>query len=188
MGIVRGCKAARGWQAHGGHGSGRKWALIFSGIMLNDKEMAEPNKTYPNLKFGEDMQTGYDKGWTGAKVVYTGHTGLWEGKPASEDLVWGPYEHLTPDKWPGDLGEGYRRCCTSHAWIAEGLAARLMKAMELWNHPAFFDYVDRWMTEDDTQMNKEIAKARKKPIPDWTYQRSSRDAITDEMWKEYRNK
>jgi hypothetical protein len=185
-GIVRGSKASRGWQAHGGHGSGRKWALIFSGMMLGDKEMAEPNKTYPDLRFGEDMQTGYGKGWTGAKVVYTGHTGLWDGKPVSKDPAWGPYEHLTPDKWPGDLGENYRRCCTSHAWIAEVLAARLMGAMDLWNHPALFDYVDRWMTEDDTDFNKEIAKARKNPVSDWARQRASWDPITNEMWKKYR--
>ena len=27
---------------------------------------------------------------------------------------------------------------------------------KFWNHPAFFDYVDRWMTEDDTQAVAEI--------------------------------
>ena len=33
-----------------------------------------------------------------------------------------------------------------------------MKAEKSWNHDAYFDYVDRWMTEDDTQALAEIKK------------------------------
>jgi len=36
-------------------------------------------------------------------------------------------------------------------WIGEALAMHLLNAEGVWNHPAFFDYADRWMTEDDTQ-------------------------------------
>jgi hypothetical protein len=48
-----------GWQAHGGHGSGRKWPIIFAGMLLGDTAMASPNTTYPDLHFGEDMLTMY---------------------------------------------------------------------------------------------------------------------------------
>ena len=70
-GIVR--AGFHGWQAHGGHGSGRKWPIVFAGMMLGDDEMASPTKTYPNVQFGEDMQTLFKRSWTGAKVVYAGH-------------------------------------------------------------------------------------------------------------------
>ena len=33
------------------------------------------------------------------------------------------------------------------AWVGEGLAARLLGMQGMWNYPAFFDYVDRWMFE-----------------------------------------
>ena len=94
-----------GWQAHGGHGSGRKWPIVFAGMMLGDAAMQSPTKTLPHLKFGEDMQTMYDKGWTGAKVVYAGHVGK-AGVPNEKD--WGAYENLPPAEWPGNLGENYR--------------------------------------------------------------------------------
>ncbi|GMV80263.1 MAG: hypothetical protein AMXMBFR7_14470 [Planctomycetota bacterium] len=174
-----------GWQAHGGHGSGRKLPLVLAGILLGDTEMAQPNKTLPNLRFGEDMQTMYDEGWTGAKAVYAGHVGK-DGVPGKPD--WGRYEHLPPAQWPGDLGESYRRCCTSLAWVGQALALRLLKAQPQWGHDAFFDYVDRWMTEDDTQALEEIKKGRGRDYTaDWSRQRQCWDKFVEEMWSKYRN-
>lgn len=54
------------------------------------------------------------------------------------------------------LGEAYRRCCTSVSWVGEALTIHLMRAENVWNYPPFFDYVDRWMTEDDAQAIAEI--------------------------------
>jgi len=93
-GIVR--AGYSGWPAHGGHGTGRKWPIVFAGIMLGDEDMQSPTKAYPNLKFGEDMQTMYARGWTGAKAVYAGHVGK-DGLPGKPD--WGAYEHLPPARW-----------------------------------------------------------------------------------------
>jgi hypothetical protein len=186
-GIARGCNASRGWHAHGGHGTGRKWAIMFSGIILGDQEMAAPTKTYPELRFGEDMQTMYGTGWTGAKVLYAGHLGMWHGQPVSKDPAQGPYEHLRPGKWASDMNENYRHCCTSHTWVSQGLAARLMGAQGLWDHPAFFDYCDRWMTESDKDANAAIKAERGQIISEYAYQGQTWDAITNEMWKVYRN-
>ena len=47
------------------------------------------------------------------------------------------------------MNETYRRCCTSVAYAGIALAARLMHAEKIWNYDAFFAYVDRWMYEDD---------------------------------------
>jgi hypothetical protein len=197
-GIVRGCNASRGWQAHGGHGTGRKLPMIFSGIVLGDTAMAAPTKTYPNLRIGEDMQTSYGFCWAtnDSNYVYTGHQGLWNGQPVNTQPGWGPYEHLPPSQWyccePGytaPLGEAYRRCCTSHAWIGEALAARLMNAIDLWNHPAFFGYCDRWMTQTHEDSVEIVAIKAAKGwdfSPDWERQGASWDAITNDMWKAYR--
>jgi hypothetical protein len=183
-GIVR--AGFPGWPAHGGHGTGRKLPIVFAGIMLGDEDMQSPTKTYPDIKFGEDMQTMYDKCWTGAKVVYAGHVGKGglKGRPD-----WGAYEHLSPRQWPGDLGESYRRCCTSVAWVGQALAARLLNAEEAWDHDAFFDYVDRWMTEDDSQHIQEIKKERGRDYSVWwARQRQAWDPFVNKMWTRYRYK
>jgi hypothetical protein len=44
--------------------------------------------------------------------------------------------------------EDYRNCCTSSAWVGQMLSAYLLGAKAIWNHDAYFDYVDRWMTGD----------------------------------------
>jgi hypothetical protein len=198
-GITRGCKASRGWQAHGGHGTGRKWPMIFSGIMLGDAAMAAPTQTYPALKIGEDMQTAWDYCWaTGdSNYVYTGHQGIWNGQPVNTTPGWGPYEGTPPSQWyccesgyTTPLGESYRRCCTSHSWIAEALSARLMNAMGLWNHPAFFGYCDRWMTPSHADSAEIVAIKAARGwdfSADWEREGASWDAITNDMWKAYRN-
>ena len=150
------------WRGGSGQGNGRKWPIIFAGIML-DHEGMQHVKGF----FGEDDQTYYYddpglpetdpyghpergvKGWTGAEVLwarfYDHHY---------------DHEFLPPTKWnelgqtgnqDGCGGEGYRICCTSRAWVGQALAARLLGAVDMWNHDPFFDYVDRWMTEAFTE-------------------------------------
>ena len=146
-----------GWEAFGGHGSGRKLPIVFAGLLLGDEALANINKTCPQAHFGEDEQTAYGDCWTGAKVVFTGHRAIDEatgiGRPKT-----GPYEHKPPEEWNGFLGpdrtgdrcsETYRRANTSGAWIGQALALHLLKAEKAWNHDAFFDYCDRWMYEND---------------------------------------
>ena len=192
-GIVRAGYA--GWPAHGGHGTGRKWPIIFAGIMLGDPDMQSPTVTYPLLRFGEDMQTMDGNGWTGADVVYAGHQGVWNGQPVSSTPSWGPYEHLHPSLWKSTfnndaqyhIGEDYRRCCTSIAWVGEGLAARMMHAEIYWNHDPFFEYVDRWMTENDSSSIGAIkASTGLDYSADWERQRQAWDTVVDEMWGAYR--
>jgi hypothetical protein len=174
-----------GWPAHGGHGTGRKLPIVFAGILLDDREMQTPAKKLPKLRFGEDMQTVFAKGWTGARAVYAGHVGA-KGLPGKPD--WGAYEHLPPARWPGNLGENYRRCCTSLAWVAQALALRLLHAEKAWGHDAFFVYVDRWMTEDDTQHVAEIKKAKGWDYSkSWQRQRQCWDPFVEDMWRRYRN-
>ena len=173
-----------GWQAHGGHGSGRKWPIIFAGIMLGDEAMQHPNRTFPEAYFGEAMQPIVSEGWTGAAALYGGHVGA-DGEKVEKG--WGAYEHLPPSEWPGLLGESYRRCCTSIAWVGQALAARLMHAQGMWDHDAFFDYVDRWMTEDDAEALRAIKEnAGADFSADWARQGQAWDPFVEEMWARYR--
>jgi hypothetical protein len=166
-----GCvESGYGWPAFGGHRSGRKMPIVFSGMLLGNASMKNVSTLYPN-QFGEDMQTvyvsqipgGYTQAWNGATVIYGGHYGVKNGSspgggaPVSAGL-YGPYEQLTPSNtnWPllngnEQLGESYRRCCTSISWVGEALAMRILGARATWNYPAFFDYADRWMSEPGTQ-------------------------------------
>jgi hypothetical protein len=161
-----------GWAAHGGHGSGRKLPIVFAATLLG-----EPTLLRPGADFGEDGQTIHGTGWTGATALYAGHHGT---RGDGED---GPYEHLQPADWPGTLGEDYRRCCTSAAWIGSALTARLIPGMRAnWGHEAFFDYAHRWMTEDDTQ---HLAKIEAEAGKDYSQfpQREAWDPFVTNMWR-----
>jgi hypothetical protein len=150
-------------------------------MMLGDGQMASPTTTFPQAKFSEDMQTMYGDGWTGATVVWAGHV----GKDGERD--WGAYEHLHPSQWPGMTGESYRRCCTSICWVGQALAIRILRAQKLWNHDAFLDYCDRWMTEDDSEHIKIIEEAKGSDYSaDYLRQGQTWYPFVNEMWAEYR--
>ncbi|MGA2659873.1 MAG: hypothetical protein ABSH34_20410 [Verrucomicrobiota bacterium] len=191
-----------GWPAHGGHGSGRKFPIVFAGAMLGDETMAHINQSFPKAAFGEDEQTAYGDCWTGAKVVFTGHSGIDEVTGIGRDFVragnpWGPYEHLTPDKWvPEEFrSDAYRRANTSTCFVAQALVLRTMKLEKTWNHDAFFDYVDRWMFEDDKPFRIEIAKYCRPPYSkdvylddskDWFHEGYADQPWVKQLWSQYR--
>jgi hypothetical protein len=206
-----GCaRAGYSWPAFGGHHSGRKFPIILAGILLNDSDMKNVSKNYPDA-FAEDMQTVYIKqlppagsfrqAWQGATVIYGGHYGVHgDGTPVNAG-IYGPYEQLQPAQWPilappgEQLGEAYRRCCTSGSWVGEALTIHLLQGESVWNHSAFFDYVYRWMTEDDTQ---DVAKIkvqsgfdysasweRQKQTVNWLTGQVSEPSFIDDMWNEY---
>ncbi|UCG49606.1 MAG: hypothetical protein JSU94_07465 [Phycisphaerales bacterium] len=181
-----------GWTGWGGHGSGRKLPIVFAGLLLGDNELANINNSFPGVSFGEDEQTAYGDCWTGAKVVFAGHSGIdaATGAGRSRGNGWGPYEHTPPSQWKQgqNTSESYRRCCTSVGWVAQALALRLMHAEKAWNHDAFFDYIDRWMYEDDTAFVKTIREATGRDHDkEWARQGQAWDAFVNEMWAKHRS-
>ena len=181
-----------GWTCWGGHGSGRKLPIVFAGLLLGDAELANINKSLSKVSFGEDEQTAYGHSWTGANVVFTGHSGIDTATGAGRDRGngWGPYEHTPPEEWKEgqNTSESYRRCCTSVGWVAQALALRLMHAERTWNHDAFFDYVDRWMYENDESFVKQIKEATGRDHDhDWSRQGQAWDAFVNEMWGKHRS-
>ena len=184
-----------GYEAFGGHGSGRKLPIVFAGLLLGDDELANINKSYPKASFGEDEQTAYGDAWTGAKVVFTGHRGI-DRKTGKGRRGSGPYEHKPPKQWGGlgsgasrngdKMSESYRRCCTTRGWIAQALALHLMKAEKYWNWDPFFDYCDRWMYEDETETLKVLQADTGMEIADWATNGHTEEEYVMEMWARHR--
>jgi hypothetical protein len=93
-----------------------------------------------------------------------------------------PYEEKSPNQWEkwDKTSESYRVCCNAVAWTGTALAARYMKAIKLWGHDAHFDYVDRWMREDDPY--KEARGTYKRPGGEG----QTFDSFVTAMWKAHR--
>lgn len=158
------------WNEGGGHSSGRKWPVLFAGIMLGDSSFFD---LPPSAIFQEDTQTYYGEGWFGQKVLWQMimHHGRRE-----------TYEEKPPAQWErwDRTSESYRICCTSSAWVGTALAARYLKAVSIWGHDAFFDYVDRWMQEDDPYA-ADRGDNRRPQAETTTF-----DPFVTAMWKAYR--
>ena len=63
-----------------------------------------------------------------------------------------------------------------------------MRAEEVWNHDAFCDYCDRWMTEDDTEHIKILKEQVGMDIGLKRRQRQTWDPWVDAMYERYRDK
>lgn len=158
------------WNEGGGHSSGRKWPILFASLMLNNPQIRELPES---AIFQEDTQTYYGKGWFGQTALY------WmvqhHGKRSH-------YEEKPPEQWEkwDRTTESYRTCCTAVAWVGTALAARHMKAIKIWNHDAHFDYVDRWMREDDPYASARGERGRPKT------ETTTFDPFVTAMWKAHR--
>ena len=160
------------WPAGGGYTPGKKMPLTFAAVMLNNYEM----KTWirNNVgRFNEDYATYYGEG----DVALFGI----EGGPVrtAADL----YHYIDGGEVPGD---SYQFCCLSQPYKGSALVAHLIPEMiTIWNHPALFDYVDRWVTfgvwtlPDPYNRFPELHGTQ----PDGGYRRSR---FVDAMWNAYR--
>ncbi len=163
-------KTGRVWIASGGHWNGRKFPILFAGLMLGDKEMQE---IAGRPIFSEDFSTYYGKGFYGQTTMY--QIGVFGGPNPL-------YEETDPATWDwrGKRSEGYRTSTVSPGWPGTALAVQLLKAKALWNHDAFFDYNDRWMSKADPYASTRGAYARPKQ------EGASLDPFVDAMWLSYR--
>lgn len=145
-------------------------------------------RTLPKVKFQEDTQVIRDTCWTGATVVYSGHLGSPDGKRVTKGSAGTlSYEHLRPSEWKSFTGEGYRRCCTSTAWLGEALTVRLLRAERQWNQDAFLDDEDRWMYEDDAEHVRIIKETCSKDYSaPYNRQGQTWDPFVLKMWQMYR--
>ena len=156
------------WEADGGHAGGRKWPILFAGIMLNDADMKAigqksgdhlysgsygPGNPPPDyIHFGEDDQTFYvtqadvditDHYYPPDKVTYINYATPDIGMPE-----WG-IRHADFPSYDGNEWDADYRPVVNPAFSGVVQAARMMdasaQAKTLWNHNALFDYYDRAM-------------------------------------------
>ncbi|MBN1419651.1 MAG: hypothetical protein JXP34_12810, partial [Planctomycetes bacterium] len=129
------------WTANGGHNSGRKWPILFAGLLLGHEPMMHAKAT-----FQEDQQTYYGKGYDGERALWT----ISVGNPNAR------HEEVDPARWEtfgdtrgndGSKAEAYRKL-NGPTWVGQALAARILGMVDAWDHPAFFDYVDRWCRQE----------------------------------------
>lgn len=139
------------WEGTGGHGSGRKFPILFAGRLLNDAAMLSTGQAFLSQRalsgsntthFGEDCQTFFVE-QTSATQINWGHGGY-----SQADLGMPEYgfSHVS---WPNNdraiwTADSYRVCCTANAWIGAVLCARMMGLKQAWAHDALFDYTDRF--------------------------------------------
>jgi hypothetical protein len=135
-------KAGNRWYADGGHANGRKLVILFAAQMLGDTEMMNLSNPWSYGKFGEDDHTYYGQPTT----EYP------QGKPLYGKIC-NPPNYPYSGKGAKDCrdpngitddGVGYGTVNHPH-WPGEALAAHIMGIKDMWNHDAFFDFVDRYM-------------------------------------------
>jgi hypothetical protein len=163
------------WVPNGGHSSGRKWPILFAGLMLDDADMQNigPGDGSGTVYFGEDAQTFYVSQVDIDMTHDPDLRGCYLEEYAQSDLglvEWGIRHATEPDQDNKAWCAIYRRCCTANAWAGFVLSALIMDVQELWAHDPLFDYQDRYMALQ--------------PPGDWTRCQSD---FTEEMWDTYRD-
>jgi hypothetical protein len=188
------------WINNGGHAGGRKWPILFAGLLLNNPDMINIGRTdIPNynpshpeyVHFGEDDQTfyvsdediyepPYEKHVSSSGFVFYGHGKadkrrdyLEYTQEHREMPEWGIVHTTYPNQDGLDWDAPYRQAGTANAWGGFVLAAHIMGVKELWNHDALFDYTDRYM-----EVQKES-----KGVGHWARQWSR---FIENMWDAYR--
>jgi len=162
------------WWSGGGLNHGRKWPIMFTGLILNHsgmKDIGTRSQTMPYLGFQEDCQT-----------FYVDEEGVANGFYLQKDIGmpdWSRrhcYSNTAEDKsWDAS----YRQCCTAYSWSGISLSALLMKQKVNWNHNAFFDYVDRWVSVQNQTVSDPVEWRKDLYVYGGSFQRY--------MWDTYRN-
>jgi hypothetical protein len=183
-------KHGRQWFPDGGHWQGRKWPILFASLMLESPELRE----FPTLSAGqtlyervqyrpeaadqpattcfqEDLDTYFGRGGDGQSVLW--QIGFHTGPRA-------PYEEKKRSLFTKDdhFIDAYL-ANNAGAWVGSALAAQLMGARKLWDHDAYFEFIDRWMHPDEPFAT-----------PKWYPAGCARtvDLFVEQMWSAHRQR
>ncbi len=145
------------WPPSAGHLNGRKWPILFAGLMLGDERMQAIGREYGPEVFSEDGHTFFVEAPRPEQGYRERHVGLAEWgtshatRPELDDPRWFHTESFPPGATQVDLrtqSVKYRLCCTANTFWGQLLAAHVLDAVELWNHPPLFAYQDRFLEEN----------------------------------------
>jgi MYXO-CTERM domain-containing protein len=138
-------RAGGSWAPNGGHHSGRKWPIVFAAALFDDCEMKSVSADFDDAYFGEDGQTYFGEE---GSALFGWDCGGGQGAYFESGCMGSGAKDCRDPEGLVDGCEDYRNCCTSSSWVGQMLSAHLLGARAVWNHDAYFDYVDRWMTGD----------------------------------------
>lgn len=157
------------WKANGGHNVGRKMPVVLAGLALDDSGILSiADRDEDPDRFQEDGQTFFVTEDDVGKNVVDDHETYREEDVGMPEWGVNHWSDGTADdrRW----GASYR--WIGSAFVPHALAAHLTDgAVDAWNHPAFFEYVDRY-------------EERGSPDPD---QPNAIDEFAQACWDEYRN-
>jgi len=142
------------WWGGGGHGHGRKWPMLFAGIMMDDNNITAycDGEEYPI--FQEEQQYFYVTQEDVDRDRYT-RDGR-QRDPYTTDMIglpeWGA-QHLNDPERDGSNWNVYYREIVSASIGGHVLAAHMMNARSLWNWEAIFEYQDRWWVHPETDIH-----------------------------------
>lgn len=157
------------WAADGGHMPGRVFPILLAGYILGDENIMdvmelsgqyayeggyyEGNLPPDYRHFGEIDQTFY----VTQRDVDRTNGPTWDPDtraPVAPYEVsdigmaeWGITHASRPEADNRDWAATYRTT-NAPAWHGYVLASRALGIVDLWNHPALFDYIDRWAASD----------------------------------------
>jgi len=153
------------WLGEGGHGQGRKLAVLFAGKVLNSPAILSvltksgdylnsngynPVNPPPDyIHFGEDDQTFYVSDYEVGMTMYSPNDasmGISTIQYTSSDLglpEWGIRHCLSPEQCNNYWPTGYRDCA-GVTYAGTAMAVLIMGMKADWNHDVFFDYADRY--------------------------------------------
>jgi len=196
-------KNGRIWMCtDGGHWQGRKWPILFASIMLNDEKLRDfPIWNLDRPFFGHWKYSNGGGDWKTPTTYFCEDTDTYYGKGGDGQTVLGWSEfHFAPLR-PAEIyslkasgtkddpkNDDPYRVQQASALPATALAALFMNAKAMWNHDAFFDYVDRVMNQDDNISCTPFPKWLPQPPKGATYKPRCFDTFVDEMWAKYRDK
>ncbi|WP_309386966.1 hypothetical protein [Cerasicoccus frondis] len=173
-----------GWRANGGHGLGRKWPILFAGIMLDNEHMENVGQWDRTFGQGVEFQEDQNYFYVSQEDIDRSNSGAWapdhrnvkagQATPyAQADLglpEWGIRHAYKPESDNKHMAAKYRDI---NGGVAPGyaLAALIMGGREAWNHEPFFDYCDRYVNHPERP----------------THGTNGLNAYVSTMWEEYRS-
>jgi len=165
-GIIEG-GSNRHFRAAAGHLNGRKLPIVFAAKLFDCPIMKETLRKagdylysdghYPTnfpedgVEFSEDAQIFYvtqrEVDWTNGPEWDPYPQELDFATPYTEEMIglpeWGRVHYRNPYKSIPSWEAIYRSVC-GPTYVGTGMAVLIFEARDLWNHDAFFDYMDRW--------------------------------------------
>ena len=139
----------------GALGSGKKFTILFAGIMLEDRDMMEVGLDYPIVLSGQNRFTEDNSTFVVSSISGTINYGY--GGYATSDVgipEWGTTHWSNPSlddsTWlnTSAYGTDDRRYFTMKNWVGYLFAAKIMGMQKLWNHDPLWAYFNRYFAKE----------------------------------------